>query len=104
LPILLSFFIITAKNPGAEAMVLELNLYKMTLPQLTQYIQSKCSEYGTVKTLSVHLYPLTSGKDKPFALVDMSAPGENMKLKDAIGDGYFAGGITVNLKHKDLTA
>jgi len=82
-------------------MVLALNLYQMTLPQLTQYIHGKCSEYGTVKQVSVHLYPLTSRRDQPFAVVEMASPEENKKLKDTIGDGYFSGGITVNLQHKD---
>jgi len=81
-------------------MVLELNLHKMTLPDLTQCVRSKCAEYGTVKSISVHLYPLIEGRDRPFAVVEMSSDEENSRLRNTIGDGYFAGGVCINLIHR----
>ena len=81
-------------------MVIALNLHKMTLPQLTQYVQGQCADYGTVKKVSVHLYPLEVGQGQPFAIVEMSSPEENAALRRAIGDGYFAAGVSINLIHK----
>jgi hypothetical protein len=82
-------------------MVIELNLHKMTLPDLTQYVRDKCNEHGTVANISVHLYPLLKGRDRPFAVVEMSSPEENSRLRDAIGDGYFASGVCINLAHNE---
>jgi hypothetical protein len=82
------------------AMVLELNLHKMTLPELRQYVDGKCGEHGTVKNISVRLYPPALGQDRPFAVVEMSSPEENLRLRNTIGDGYFAGGVCINLVHK----
>jgi len=81
-------------------MVIELNLHKMTLPELAQYIRGRCGEYGTVTNISVHLYPIMQGRDRPFAVVQMSAPDENSRLRNSIGDGFFAGGVCINLIHK----
>ena len=78
-------------------MVLELNLHQLTLQQLTQYVRSKCNEYGTVTNISVHLYPLEWKRDQPFAVVEMSSDEENVLLRNAIGDGYFGGGVCINL-------
>lgn len=80
-------------------MVIELNLHNMTVPQLTQYVQDQCRNYGTVKRVSVHLYPLEVGQGQPFALVEMSSSEENATLRAAIGDGYFASGVSINLIH-----
>lgn len=80
-------------------MVIALNLHNMTVPQLTHYVQDQCRNYGTVKKVSVHLYPLEVGENQPFAIVEMSSPEENATLRSAIGDGYFAGGVSINLIH-----
>ncbi|MGQ0526047.1 MAG: hypothetical protein ACT4P8_20575 [Betaproteobacteria bacterium] len=81
-------------------MVIELNLHKMSVPQLTQYVRDRCIEYGTVENITVHLYPLVEGRDRPFAIVQMSSSEENARLRNTIGDGYFAGGVCINLVHK----
>ena len=81
-------------------MVLELNLHRMTAPQLTQYVRDKCTEHGTVLNITVHLYPLMEGRDRPFAIVQMSSSEDNARLRQTIGDGFFAGGVCINLVHK----
>jgi len=58
-------------------MVIELNLHKMMLPELTQYVRDKCNEHGTVTNISVHLYPIVDRRSEPFAVVKMSSPDEN---------------------------
>lgn len=82
-------------------MVIELNLHKMTLPDLTQYVRGKCSEHGAVTKISVHLYPLMAGRNQPFAIVEMSSPEETSRLRNTIGDGFFSGGVCINLVHKE---
>jgi hypothetical protein len=81
-------------------MVIELNLHGMTLPNLTEYVRAKCGEHGTVSRISVHLYPLELRQTQPFAVVEMSSPDENSRLRNTIGDGWFAGGVCIHLVHK----
>lgn len=33
-------------------MVLELDVYKLTLPEAIEFVRGKCAQYGTVKSVS----------------------------------------------------
>jgi len=79
-------------------MVLELNLRELTLQHISEFVKGKCSEYGTVLSVSLRLFPIPTGKS--FAVVEMASAEENTKLRETVGDGYFAEGVVVHLMHK----
>jgi hypothetical protein len=83
------------------AMVLELDLYHLTLQQISEFVRRKCAQYGTVLSVSVKLFPLSTGHARSFAVIEMASPEENTRLMDSIGDGYKDKGVLVNLLHKD---
>lgn len=80
-------------------MVLELNLHELTLRQISEFIKNKCSQYGTVLSVSLRLFPISADQGKSFAVIEMSSPEENAKLRETVGDGYFAEGVVVHLVH-----
>jgi hypothetical protein len=80
-------------------MVLELDLYHLTLQQISEFVRSKCSQYGTVFSVSVKLFPISSDRGRSFAIIEMASPEENTKLRETIGDGYADQGVVVNLLH-----
>lgn len=80
-------------------MVLELNLHELTLRQISEFIKNKCSEYGTVLSVSLRLFPISADQGKSFAVIEMSSPEENAKLRETVGDGYSDQGVVVHLVH-----
>lgn len=80
-------------------MVLELNLHELTLRQITEFIKAKCSEYGTVLSVSLRLFPVSSDNGHSFAIVEMASAEENEKLRETVGDGYSDRGVVVHLVH-----
>jgi hypothetical protein len=80
-------------------MVLELNLYHLTLQQISEFVRCKCSQYGTVFSVSVKLFPISSDHGRSFAIIEMASPEENAKLRETIGDGYADRGVVVDLLH-----
>lgn len=84
-----------------KIMVLELDLYHLTLQQISEFVRRKCAQYGTVLSVSVKLFPISTGHARSFAVIEMASPEENTKLMDSIGDGYRDKGVLVNLLHKD---
>jgi trehalose-6-phosphate synthase len=89
------------RNGRKTAMVLELDLYHLTLQQISEFVRRKCSQYGTVLSVSVKLFPISTGQPRSFAVVEMASPEENTKLRDSIGDGYKDKGVLVDLLHTD---
>lgn len=77
-----------SREKELNAMVLELDLYHLTLQQIGEFVRSKCSQYGTVLSVSVKLFPISSDHGRSFAVIEMASPEENTKLRDTIGDGY----------------
>lgn len=82
-------------------MGIELDLSKLTTPQIADAVRTKCSQYGAVKAVSVHLHPAPSGGQQPFAIVEMASAEEMSAVRRGLGDGYFAGGVTIHLAHKE---
>ena len=80
-------------------MVLELDLYHLTLQQISEFVRSKCSRYGTVLSVSLKLFPIASDDGRSFAIIEMSSPEENTRLREMIGDGYSDRGVVVHLLH-----
>ncbi|MGQ0523187.1 MAG: hypothetical protein ACT4P8_05955 [Betaproteobacteria bacterium] len=78
-------------------MMLATNLYSSTLPEIGRFVRDNCGQYGTVLSVTVHLYPVSTGQDRPFAIVEMSSSEENSRLREEIGDGYFGDGVLVQL-------
>lgn len=80
-------------------MVLELDLYHLTLQQISEFVRSKCSQYGTVLSVSVRLFPISADGGRSSAIVEMASAEENTKLRETIGDDYADQGVVVNLRH-----
>ena len=80
-------------------MVLELDLYHLTLQQISEFVRSKCSRYGTVLSVSLKLFPIASDDGRSFAIIEMASPEENTRLREMIGDGYSDRGVVVHLLH-----
>lgn len=80
-------------------MVLELNLHELTLRQISEFIKVKCSEYGTVLSVSLRLFPISTDNGHSFAIVEMASPEENAKLRATVGDAYSERGVVVHLVH-----
>jgi hypothetical protein len=81
-------------------MVLELDLYHLTLQQISEFVRKKCAQYGTVLSVSVKLFPISTGHARSFAVIEMASDEENARLMDSIGDGYRDKGVLVNLLHE----
>ena len=73
------------------------NLYSSTEAEIAHFVRDNCAQYGTVLAIAVHLYPTSTGQDRPFAVVNMSSLEENVRLREEIGDGYFGDGVLVQL-------
>jgi hypothetical protein len=84
-------------------MILELNLYELTLRQISEFIKNKCSRYGTVLSVSLRLFPMSTDNGDSFAVVEMASAEENAKLRATVGDGYADKGVVVHLLHKRET-
>ena len=80
-------------------MVLELDLYHLTLQQISEFVRSRCSQYGTVSSVSVKLFPISTDHGRSFAIVEMASPVENTRLRERVGDGYSDQGVIVHLFH-----
>lgn len=80
-------------------MVLELDLYRLTLQQISEFVRNKCSSYGTVLSVSLKLFPLSSDKGNSSAVIEMASPEQNARLRESIGDGYTERGVVVHLIH-----
>lgn len=80
-------------------MVLELDLYHLTLQQISEFVRTRCSQYGTVSSVSVKLFPISTDEGRSFAIVEMASPEENTKLRETVGDGYCGDGVVVHLLH-----
>jgi len=80
-------------------MVLELNLHELTLRQISEFIKTKCSRYGTVLSVSLRLFPIATDEGRSFAVIEMASPDENVKLRETVGDGYADRGVVVHLVH-----
>ncbi len=80
-------------------MVLELDLYHLTLQQISEFVRGKCSQYGTVLSVSVRLFPISTDDGRSSAIIEMASAEENTKLRETIGDGYTERGVVVHLVH-----
>ena len=80
-------------------MVLELDLYHLTLQQISEIVRGKCSQYGTVLSVSVRLFPISTDDGRSSAIIEMASAEENAKLRETIGDGYTDRGVVVHLVH-----
>ena len=80
-------------------MVLELDLYHLTLQQISEFVRSRCSRCGTVLSVSVKLFPISTDHGRSFAIIEMASPEENTRLRETVGDGYSERGVVVHLLH-----
>lgn len=80
-------------------MVLQLDLYHLTLQQISEFVRSKCSKCGTVLSVSLKLFPISTDHGRSFAIIEMATPEENVQLRETIGDGYTDRGVVVHLIH-----
>lgn len=85
-------------------MVLELDLYHLTLQQISEFVRNKCSRYGTVLSVSLKLFPIATDKGHSFAVIEMASPEQNTRLRESIGDGYTDRGVVVHLLHNPKPA
>ena len=80
-------------------MVLELDLYHLTLQQISEFVRGKCCQYGTVLSVSVKLFPISTDDGRSSAIIEMASAEENTRLRETIGDGYTDRGVVVHLVH-----
>ncbi len=72
---------------------MELNLNNAN--RLVEIITRRCSAYGQVTSVEVHLEP------SPFALIEMSRSDQTEKVASQYQSSIFGSAALVRLEHKD---
>jgi hypothetical protein len=65
---------------------------KMTDLELSQVIQSRCSEFGLVNSVKIHRDPT------PFAMVEMGSHYQALELAGQYGGSMFGTSVLVHLE------
>jgi hypothetical protein len=76
--------------------MLRLDMARMLDDEISSALCERCSHFGSVLTVAV----FRAGKDEsfPFALVEMSAPGEVAQVVQELGDLTFGGSALIKLQ------
>jgi hypothetical protein len=74
-------------------MTLKVDL-KKTDRELSQYITTRCSDFGNVRSVTIHRDPT------PFALVVMTNRMETLELAGQYGGSSFGGSALIHLEQE----
>ena len=76
--------------------MLSLDMARMLDQEISSALCERCSRFGSVVTVSV--FRAGSAESFPFALVEMSAPGEVAQVVQEFGDLTFGGSALIKLQ------
>ena len=90
------------KTAYVRPAVLSVDLARLSEKEVEKAVISRCSSYGTVKNVSLHLCrgsPLA----RPFAMVSMETPDETERVASAFGQRAIGSSTIVFLRQADKT-